>query len=250
MDAASYEQYLQETGDWLKNARARLLGQLVETHAKRSEGLESLEVGAGAGQNLESLARFGQVDAIEVNERGREAIRARRIARDVFSEPVPFPLERRYDVVCALDVIEHLPDDRDAVRWAADLLRPDGLMIITVPAYQWLFSDHDRALGHFRRYTRTRLIATLPPAMEVVTAGYFTHLAFPFAVAARAAWSLRRMFGQAAPAKQSSPRGGFLARLLSHMHVAELALIRKGYRPPFGLSVYMVARRRREASDE
>ena len=127
MDAASYEQYLQETGDWLKTARARLLGQLIEAHAERTDGLELLEVGAGAGQNLETLARFGNVDAIEVNELGREALRARGIARDVFEKPVPFSLERRYDVVCALDVIEHLPDDRDAVRWIANRCAPaDG----------------------------------------------------------------------------------------------------------------------------
>lgn len=243
MDAASYEQYLQETGDWLKNARACLLGQLIEAHATRSEGLELLEVGAGAGQNLATLARFGTVDAIEVNERGREAILTRGIARDVFPEPVPFPLERRYDVVCALDVIEHLADDHEAIRWIGNLLQPGGLLIATVPAYQWLFSDHDRALGHFRRYTRPRLVATLSPEMEVATAGYFTHFAFPLAVASRALWSLRRASGSTVPAKQSSPRGGMVTAFLSGMQAFELALIRRGYRPPFGLSAYMVARK-------
>jgi SAM-dependent methyltransferase len=243
MDDTSYQQYLQETDDWLKAARSQLLGQLIERHATRCEALDLLEVGAGAGQNLPTLARFGTVDAIEINALGREAIRARNIARDIFAEPVPFALERQYDVICALDVIEHLPDDREALRWISGRLRPGGLLVVTVPAYQWLFSDHDRALGHYRRYTRSRLVATLPCGLRVLTAAYFTHFTFPLAVAARAAWSLHRSFRQTAPAKQASPRGGLATRMLRRLHATELALIRRGYRPPFGLSAYMVAQR-------
>lgn len=243
MDAASYEQYLQETGDWLKTARAQLLGQLIETHAIRTEGLELLEVGAGAGQNLATLARFGAVDAVEINPLGREAIASKQVARDVFAEAVPFQLDRRYDIVCALDVIEHLEDDREAVRWMSGLLRPGGLLVLTVPAYAWLYSDHDRALGHFRRYTRPRLVATLPPSLEVRAAAYFTHLAFPFAVLARGAWSLRRLRSRGVPAKQASPRAGFAARLLARCHDLELALIARGYHPAFGLSAWVVAAR-------
>jgi SAM-dependent methyltransferase len=244
MDVASYRQYLHETDDWLKIARARLLALLVERHRGQNEPLELLEVGAGAGQNLPTLAQFGAVDAIEINVLGREAIRKHGIARDVFAEAVPFPLNRQYDVVCALDVIEHIADDNEAVRWIADLLRPGGLLIATVPAYQWLFSDHDRALGHHRRYTRARLVATLPEDMQVVTAAYFTHLAFPLAVAARGGWALRRRVGRSdAPAKQASPRSGIATRALTQLHALELALISSGYRPPFGLSAYMVARR-------
>jgi SAM-dependent methyltransferase len=243
MDAASYQQYLQETDDWLKSARTGLLTHLIERHRPKIERLESIEVGAGAGQNLPALARFGSVDAIEVNPLGRDAIRSRNIARDVFAEPVPFALDRRYDVACALDVVEHLEDDVGALQWMAGLLRPGGLLVVTVPAYQWLFSDHDRALQHYRRYTRARLLEVLPKELEPVTAGYFTHFAFPLALAARTAWSLRRRLHPGAPAKQSSPRGGIAAAMLGGLHAAELGLIARGYRPPFGLSVYLVARR-------
>jgi SAM-dependent methyltransferase len=187
--------------------------------------------------------QFGSVDAIEINPLGREAIRARGIARDVFAEPVPFTLDRRYDVICALDVVEHLEHDAEALRWIAALLRPGGLLILTVPAYQWLFSDHDRALGHYRRYTRARLVGALPAGMRVLTAAYFMHFAFPLAVAARAAWSLRRMLNRAGPGKQASPRGGVVANMLARLQAAELFLIVRGYQPPFGLSVYMAARR-------
>jgi len=243
MDAISYQQYMQETDDWLKTARARLLAQLIARHRPRGRELELLEVGAGAGQNLPSLREFGPVDAVEVNPQGRDAIVACGIARDLFADPVPFELPRRYDVICALDVIEHLPDDRAAVQWMADHLRPDGLIVLTVPAYEWLFSDHDRALGHYRRYTRKQLVSVLPSSMQVLTAAYFTHFAFPFAVAARAVWSVRRMLSRrSTPSKQRSPRSGPVATLLGSLQAAELSLIDKGYHPPFGLSAYVAAR--------
>jgi len=243
MDNNSYQQYMQETDDWLKTARARLLHQLIEHHALSGRKLELLEVGAGAGQNLPFLLQFGSVDAIEVNPIGREAIAARAIVRDLFSDPVPFRLNRRYDVICALDVIEHLHDDKAAVQWIVDHLKPGGLVILTVPAYGWLFSDHDRALGHYRRYTRKQLVALLPPTMQLLTAAYFTHFAFPLAVAARTAWSVRRMLLKGStPSKQRSPRSGPIAWLLGGMQAAELSLIGKGYRPPFGLSAYVAAR--------
>lgn len=244
MDAAAYRQYLEETGDWLKTARARLLALLIERHRLRPEPLELLEVGAGAGQNLAALAAFGPVDAIEIHPLGREAIRERAIARDVFAESVPFPLDRRYDVIAALDVVEHIDDDRAAIRWIVDLLRPGGLFIATVPAYGWLFSDHDRALGHYRRYTRASLAAALPSSVRVETSAYFTHFAFPLAVGSRAAWSLRRRIARGKTVeKQASPRGGLAARMLGALCAAELALIARGYEPPFGLSAYIVARR-------
>jgi len=243
MDDASYQQYLDETGDWLKIARTRLLAHLVERHRPSGDRLDLLEVGAGAGQNLAALARFGSVDAIEINPLGREAILARGIAREVFADPVPFALNRRYDVICALDVVEHLEHDVESLRWIAGLLRPGGLLILTVPAYQWLFSDHDRALGHYRRYTRARLVGVLPAGMRVLSAAYFMHFAFPLAVVARAAWSLGRMLRQSGPGKQASPRGGMVSKVLARMQSAELFLIERGYHPPFGLSVYVAARR-------
>lgn len=243
MDARSYQQYLDEADDWLKRGRARLLGLLVERHARRGEELELLEVGAGAGQNLPTLARFGKVDAIEVHPLGREAIAARGIARSVFTEGVPFELDRQYDVICALDVIEHLPDDRAALDWMAARLRPSGVLVLTVPAYAWLFSEHDRILGHFRRYTRGQLVAALPRSVDLLAAAYFGHFIFPPAVAARAAWALGRRLRGGPTSKQGSPKGGLAARVLGGALDAELALVRRGYRPPFGLSVFAVARR-------
>lgn len=244
MDRTAYAEYAEESSDWLKVGRTRFLGDLLTTHRPRAGALEALEVGAGVGQNLPTLAQLGAVDACEINPIGQEAIRAQGIARRLYSDPIPFPLETSYDVVCAMDVVEHIEDDREALRWLVGRLHRGGILIVTVPAYAWLFSDHDRALHHFRRYTTSSLRAALPDDVEVATLGYFNHILFPAAVAARAAWSLKRLLRPGHVGKQRTPTTGVLPTVFGKVLDLECSLIRAGYRPPWGLSAYCVARRR------
>ena len=68
----------------------------------------------------------------------------------------PWPLEPgSFDAAVMLDVIEHVADPAKVLRNAAETLKPDGVLVITVPAYPWLYGDWDKRLGHYRRYTRT-----------------------------------------------------------------------------------------------
>ncbi|WPX08164.1 class I SAM-dependent methyltransferase [Anaerocellum danielii] len=66
-------------------------------------------------------------------------------------------LTDKYDVILALDVLEHLEDDRVILRFLQNNLKNNGIAIITVPAHPWLFSEHDRVCGHYRRYTKKQL---------------------------------------------------------------------------------------------
>ena len=66
-------------------------------------------------------------------------------------------LKDKYDVILALDVLEHLEDDRVILRYLRNNLKEDGIAIITVPAHPWLLSEHDRVCGHYRRYTKKQL---------------------------------------------------------------------------------------------
>ncbi|WP_437674457.1 class I SAM-dependent methyltransferase [Sorangium sp. So ce131] len=244
METTAYEQYSEESGDWLRKGRARLLSHLVREFSPARRPIELLEVGAGVGQNLSVLTEFGAVDAIEVSPLGQEAIARSGVARTLYSAGIPFELDRRYDVICALDVIEHIEDDRAALLWIHDHLRPGGIFVATVPAYPWLFSDHDRALQHFRRYTAGSFRAALPPAFHVEACAYFNQLLFPAAVGSRAVWSAARKLrpGKSSP-KQPSPKSGLAASALGAVLGAEVDLIARGYRPRFGLSVFCVARR-------
>lgn len=147
-----------------------------------------LEVGCGTGHNLEMLSGFGTVSAVEVDDASRE-IASRRLGRPVMAAPLPAlaGVERgAFDLVCLLDVLEHLEDDKGALTTLGECLRPGGRLLITVPAHQWLWSGHDVANHHLRRYSRATLRAVIARAgLKLEQMSWFNSLLFPVAVGAR-----------------------------------------------------------------
>ena len=186
-------QVQRERNSWMKQCRRELVEQLIRQHGPRRAGLQLLEVGAGLGQNIPTLRRFGAVDAIEADTTSLEQLQQQAALRQLYPQTVPFALDRHYDVICGLELLEHIVDDSAALAWMHDHLLPGGIVVLTVPAYPWLFSEHDRALGHHRRYTRRSLLSALPTGLEVVACGYYNMLLFPAQVAQVAARSITRL---------------------------------------------------------
>jgi SAM-dependent methyltransferase len=147
-----------------------------------------LEIGCGTGHSLAMLSEFGQVDAVEMDAQAR-ALASERLGRPVGSATLPaLDGVRRgsYDLVALLDVLEHIADDRAALRGIAECLRSGGRILITVPAHPWLWSAHDEANHHFRRYSRKTLKAAIADAgLRLDKLSYFNSLLFPLAVAGR-----------------------------------------------------------------
>ncbi len=83
---------------------------------------------------------------------------------------------RQFDTILYLDVIEHIEDSKAEVRRAYDLLAPGGHLLILVPAFNYLYSDFDKAIGHFRRYDKGILTNELPPELERITTRYLDSL--------------------------------------------------------------------------
>src|SRR3989449_2772319 len=140
-----------------------------------------LELGCGTGTVLAALAEFGEAGGMEPHP--DLAAVARSAGLDVRPGRLPNDLvvpPGWADAVLLLDVIEHLDDDVAALETARRALRPGGLLVITVPAYRWLWSGHDVALGHRRRYTARGLARLVERAgFHVVHASYFNTLLFP-----------------------------------------------------------------------
>jgi SAM-dependent methyltransferase len=178
-----------ESTHWWFRGRRRILDHIIESlslpHSPRI-----LEVGSGTGGNLLMLSRHGSVSAVEMDDK------ARKLATEKAEAPVtlragscphdiPFPGEQ-FDLICLFDVLEHIDEDVETLAVLREHLAPGGRMLITVPAYQWLWSAHDVFLHHKRRYTARALRRALTDsALSVDRITYFNTLLLPLAALAR-----------------------------------------------------------------
>ena len=152
---------------------------------------------------------------------------------------------KKFHIVSALDVIEHIEDDSGALSTINDLLLPDGLLLITVPAYQYLYSSLDEMQGHYRRYSHKTLTTLVSGAgFKVIECFYiFPYLFVPYlclhkcladimdAIGVRYNLNLHAKITPTNPLKMPS----LLASL-------ELAMIKKTkLRSPFGISLFLHA---------
>jgi len=239
MERVAYRQMAElDERHWWYCARRKVLADLIRREAMPPPGAKLLEVGCGTGHNLAMLGGFGEVDAIEIDDEAR-ALAERRLGRSVINARLPelagVP-DGHYDLAGAFDVIEHIDDDRGAVAAIAAKLKPGGKFIMTVPAHQWMWSAHDVANHHKRRYSKRalgRLIEGSPLKLDKI--GYFNSLLFPVAVGERLFSKLRG--GDQADLKLP-PRP--LNAALEAVFAAERHLVGRLPLPP-GLSLFAVA---------
>ncbi len=197
------------------------------------------ELGCGSGGLLPSIGRLGEVIGVEADPFLRATARERGldVVAGALPDAVPLPAGE-LDAVCLFDVLEHLDDDGRALRAAAALLKPGGLLFVTVPAYGWLWTRHDEVLGHRRRYTARQLRHRLLDAgLAVERLTYFNALLAPPIILARLGGRLvgRRSHDLGRP---WAPLNRWLARCFA----AERHLLRWSTLP-FGISLLAAARR-------
>lgn len=163
---------------------------------------DALEVGCGAGALLDEVARAGW-RATGVESSPRALALAKLLAADsgqgqVLLPSLPAPGEVAFDLVLALDVLEHIENDAGALRDWVNLLRPQGRLLISVPAHPARWSAGDEWAGHFRRYTRRGLVALFDEAGLLIE--HFECYGFPLANLTEAfgASAYRRMIGDRA----------------------------------------------------
>jgi|SRR5450755_291420 SAM-dependent methyltransferase len=128
-------------------------------------GAEVLDAGCGSGRTLEELEDYGEVRGIELNPEAAEVARGRGHGEVEVGrlEDLPWS-DSTFDLITCLDVIEHTPDDRATLRELRRVTKPGGWLLVTVPAYQALWSAHDEANHHYRRYSRSALRSTAQDA--------------------------------------------------------------------------------------
>ena len=180
---------------WWFRARRRILEELIVRVVRPTKGGRVLEVGCGTGHNLAMLGKFGHLDASELDFAAR-TLSTKRLGREVKEAKLPdLSMFKRneYDLVALLDVLEHVPDDLGSLRAIHRRLKPGGALLLTVPANPWMWSAHDAAHHHFRRYTKKQLKELfLRSGLEIELLSYFNTLLYPPIAAARMAGKLLR----------------------------------------------------------
>ncbi len=175
---------------WWYRARREILSDLIARRIALPADPRILEVGCGTGHNLEMLRRFGRVDGIEVDPAARELATAR-LGQPILDAPLPaLPgiADGAYDMIAILDVIEHVEEDVAGMRALAGKLKPGGKMLITVPAFPFMWSAHDVVNHHKRRYTKKTLKALVADSgLKLEMMSWFNSLLFPLAATARLA---------------------------------------------------------------
>jgi SAM-dependent methyltransferase len=199
-------------------------------------GRSVLEIGSGMGHFAAKLAESGLERLVlsDADQGCLERLRRTYAGRaDVEVVEVALPGRVRIgepvETVVAMNVLEHIEDDSQALRDLAAVVRPGGRIVLWVPAYMQLYGDFDRKIGHFRRYTP----ATIRSAVE--RAGLRTRVAHPVNLLGGVAWWLAvRRGGAGTPDRR-------LVWLYDNVVVPTSRLLEKAIRPPFGQSVLCVA---------
>jgi SAM-dependent methyltransferase len=223
---------------WWYRGRRRVLRAELDRLPLPSDA-EILDAGCGSGRTIDELARYGRAVGVDASETAIRTAHSRgRIGVRVGSlEALPFP-DDAFDLITCLDVLEHLPDDRAALAELRRVCRPNGWLVVTVPAYPRLWSAHDVANLHFRRYRRRELRAAVAHAGWALERDTHFNALLLAPVAAVRRWPRSRTVAVSDLARTPTALNGLLELPLT----LEARFLRRGGRLPAGLSLLAVLR--------
>ena len=187
METQSIQEYERlEKYYWWFVGRRRIIKSVLESVFKK-RNLRILDWGCGPGGNFSFLKEFGVVTGVDSSDESVQACQNKGISNVIKANSLEeFHSELPFDLIVNLDVLEHIPGDEAYLREVRRVLRPDGYILITVPAYQFLWSKLDEALGHQRRYTKRALKKKLSSSgFHVLKCSYFISFLSPAFIAYR-----------------------------------------------------------------
>ncbi|MDX6587841.1 MAG: hypothetical protein QOI31_2314 [Solirubrobacterales bacterium] len=227
-----------EDQHWWYRGRRRVVRAALES-LPLPDPASCLDAGCGGGANLPELARFGTIVGLEPSDDALAAARARGVGTVVQGtlEEMPFD-DSEFDLAAALDVIEHLDDDREGLAELRRVVKPGGFLLITVPAYPRLWGPHDIVNEHRRRYLRRTLIAAAEATdWTPLLVTHFNSILLPAAGIRRLMDRRRAPDDVASDFTRTSP---VLNGVLEWPLRTEARMLAAGMRLPAGLSILAV----------
>ncbi len=246
LDRTAYDRFFElEQKHFWRIAKRRLVLDWLSRYGPAPGGLRILDIGGAASLIPKELERWGTVLVVEADaDTARFAHEQLGLDARPGVFPTNLPSTGPFDIITMCDVLEHIEDDSASLRAACDLLKPGGLLLCTVPALPWLWSDHDRILRHFRRYTRQALRERIEKAgFSMVRVSYYTSLLLPVIALQRSAGRIRAaLTGRPKTSYDVKPPLGVLNPLFGAIMSLERQLL-AGMDCWLGSSLIAVARR-------
>lgn len=245
MEERYYSEYFEvEDRHWWFVGRRRIFMRLLDRHlgARGSAERRVLDAGCGTGTMLGHLVRYGEAEGMDVDARAVAMCRRRGIdcVRHVEALPLPWD-DGTFDLVTALDVLEHADDDAALLSELRRVTRPGGLVLVSVPAFAWLWGPQDELSHHKRRYTARELESRITDAgLEPHRVSYFNTLLFAPIAAVRLMRRLRPPRELRSDFQLTTP--GRLNAALARVFAAEAPVVER-VRLPFGVSILALAER-------
>lgn len=241
MEAASIKEYEQlEQNYWWFLGRRKIILSVLQKYAGGGQK-QILDWGCGPGANFPLLEKFGTVLGVDSSEEAIAACHRKGISSVVLASHPSQLYNRQFDFVTAFDVLEHIPNDAGFLREIKSLIKPGGRLLVTVPAYQFLWSAFDVAVQHQRRYTKSKLDTLLKAnGFEPIFSSYFNFFLTPAFIGYR---GIKKLLGdKPSTLNSSAPRfpasvNTLLAKILGFeaQLVPPLSL-------PFGTSIIILAK--------
>ena len=236
------EYYHLERNHWWFRARENILKSYLDSALKNFQTpLKILNIGASTGKSSQMLEKFGVVDSVENDETTCRFLQNELNIKAFNYSAKALPFEKdSYDLICGFDVIEHIDDDEAVIKEIKRVLKPGGAVLLTVPAYMFLWSHHDVVNQHYRRYTKYGLRLITGKQFREIYCSYFNCFLFP------AIWG-SRLFSRLFPNKVKRRKGSgsdfsiynknFFDKVFFHVFNYERYLIERKFRLPFGVSL-------------
>jgi SAM-dependent methyltransferase/putative flippase GtrA len=224
---------------WWFSSRRAILSRMIES-LDLPQNSKILEVVYGTGGNLQMLAKFKEISTLEIDANTRAMASKKtnnlyEIRAGYCLSEIPFH-DQRFDLVCMFDVLEHVDQDTEILIAIKQLLAKNGLILITVPAYQWLWGVHDESIHHKRRYSATQLRKKVVAAeLQPVKISYFNTILFPLAASVRLKDKLLRSPSATGTSVPPTP----INKLFRTLFGAEGVLLER-FNLPFGVSLLCI----------
>lgn len=234
---------------WYVQCRQDLINKLLKKHLAKNKLKKSstklLDVGCGTGMNYKALKNFGTVYNLDIDKIAVDVYKKKGI-KNVFlgdAQNMRMFKPSQFDVLCAIELIEHLPKDTLFLKEAHRVLKKGGFLLLTAPAFKSLWSEDDKLSHHYRRYNIKNLDEMLSKKFRINLLSYRYFFVFPFSVLLFMVMWFKRVFtGKSKSSLAFTPR--FLNSILKAIMRFENTLISKNIKLPLGVGIVALCEKR------